>query len=165
MARSPVTFVAMLLLAVALPAAAAGTATVTFVHPEQFTDAGYARENPTEWDLAALQRELEKHCQTLAVRYLADGEALAIEVLDVDLAGRFQPAARVHDVRIVRDVDWPRMRLRYTLSRDGVADPSVEERVSDQSFLMSMNAYSSGDRLRYEKVMLDDWFRQRFGKR
>ena len=165
MTRSPVTFAAILLLAAALPAAAAGTATVTFVAPEKFTDAGYTRENPTERDLAALHRDLEKHFQQLAKRYLADGEALAIEVLDVDLAGRFQPSARLDDIRIVRDIDWPRIRLRYTLTRNGVADPSVEERVSDQSFQMSGNPYSSGDKLRFEKVMLDDWFLQRFGKK
>jgi hypothetical protein len=153
------------LLAVVLPAAAAGTATVTFTDPDKYTDAGYSRENPSERELAALERDLEQHVQALAKRYLADGESLAIEVLDIDLAGRFQPAARLNDVRIVRDVDWPRFRLRYTLSRNGVADPSVEERVSDQSFLMSINPYFSGDRLRYEKAMLDDWFRQRFGKR
>ena len=156
---------AALMLAVAVPAAAAGTATLTFVAPETFTDAGYSREYPTERDLAALQRDLDQHVQRLAQRYLADGESLGIEVLDVDLAGRYQPSARLADVRIVRDVDWPRMRVRYTLSRHGVADPSVEERVSDQSFLMSINSYSSGDRLRYEKAMLDDWFRERFGKR
>ena len=165
MPRPPMTLAAMLLLAAALPAFAGGTATVTFVAPEAFTDAGYARERPTERDLAALQRDLEAHFQKLAGRYLADGEMLVIEVLDVDLAGRFEPAARLHDVRIVRDIDWPRMRLRYTLSRVGLADPSVEERVSDRSFLMSINPYGSGDRLRYEKGMLDDWFRQRFGKR
>lgn len=165
MTRSPATFVALWLLAAALPASAAGTATVTFVNPEKYTDAGYSRETPTARDLTALQRDLEKHFQKLAERHLADGETLAIEVLDVDLAGRFQPSARLDDVRIVRDIDWPRVRLRYTLSRNGVADPSVEERVSDQSFLMSINPYSSGDRLRYEKVMLDDWFLQRFGKK
>ncbi|ARN21111.1 DUF3016 domain-containing protein [Piscinibacter gummiphilus] len=165
MTRSPVTIVALWLLAVARSATAAGTANVTFVNPEKFTDAGYSRETPTERDLAALQRDLERHVQKLAERDLADGETLAVEVLDVDLAGRFQPSARIDDVRIVRDIDWPRVRLRYTLSRNGVADPSVEERVSDQSFLMSINPYSSGDRLRYEKAMLDDWFRQRFGRR
>lgn len=165
MIRSPAPLAATLLLAVALPVAAAGTASVTFFDPEKFTDAGYSRDNPTERDLAALQRELEKHVQKLAERHLADGEALAVEILDVDLAGRFEPAARLHDVCIVRDIDWPRFRLRYTLSRSGVADPSVEERVSDPSFLMSINSYSSGDRLRYEKALLDDWFRQRFGRR
>jgi len=157
--------VAAWLLAAALPAAAAGTATVTFTDPDRYTDAGFSREHPSGRELGALRRDLEKHFQELAKRYLADGESVAIEVLDIDLAGRFEPAARIHDVRIVRDIDWPRFRLRYTLSRDGVADPSVEERVSDRSFLMSINAYGGGDRLRYEKGMLDDWFRQRFGPR
>lgn len=165
MIRLPVTLAATLLLAAASPATAGGTATVTFVEPEKFTDAGYSRDNPTARDLAALQRDLEKHVQKLAERQLADGEMLAVEILDVDLAGRFEPFARIQDVRIVRDIDWPRFRLRYTLSRNGVADPAVEERVSDPSFLMSINSYSSGDRLRYEKALLDDWFRQRFGRR
>jgi hypothetical protein len=32
-------------------------------------------------------------------------------------------------------------------------------------FLRASNRYSSSDRLRYEKAMLDDWFERRFGKR
>ena len=165
MTRVCLTLSTLVLLAAAGPAAAAGTATVTFVDPDRFTDAGQSRENPSERDLAVLRTELEKHVEALAARYLGDGESLDIEVLDIDLAGRFQPSARLNDVRIVRDIDWPRLRLRSTLSRDGVAQRPVEERLSAPSFMMSINRYSSGDRLRYEKDMLDDWCRQRFGKR
>lgn len=154
-----------LLLAVAVPVAAAGTATVAFVDPDRFTDAGQSRENPSERDLAVLRAELEKHVQELAARYLRDGESVDIEVLDIDLAGRFQPSARLADVRIVRDIDWPRFRVRSTLTRDGVAQPPVEERLSSPSFLMSINRYGNGDRLRYEKAMLDDWCRERFATR
>jgi hypothetical protein len=163
MATSFVTLGASLLQAMAL-SAAAGPLAVTFIHPENYTDAGYSRDSPSERERAVVQRDIEHHLQSLAARHLTEGDSLAIEVLDVDLAGRFEPFAARDDLRIVRDITWPRMTLRYTLTRNGAAQAPVEERLSDRSFLMSINRYPSGDRLRYEKAMLDDWFARRFGK-
>jgi hypothetical protein len=42
---------------------------------------------------------------------------------------------------------------------------SAEELVSDMHYLMTSNRYMTGDRLRYEKAMLDDWFDRRFVRR
>ena len=42
---------------------------------------------------------------------------------------------------------------------------SAEEHLSEMSFLTSSNRYASGDRLRYENAMLDDWFEKRIQKR
>ena len=52
------------------------------------------------------------------------------------------------------------------LSHSVAARPvaSGEEWVSDKSYLMGIGARYSNDSLVYEKTMLNDWFRNRFGK-
>jgi hypothetical protein len=148
----------------AMPAFA-GELSVEFVAPEKYTDAGYSRSFASEKDRAQVQRDVQAHLQRLAQRHLAEGESLRIEVLDIDLAGHFEPwrSASAGDVRIVRDVTWPRMQLRYALTRGGQVVAQGEERVSDMNFLVGGNRYSDSDRLRYEKAMLDGWFERRFG--
>lgn len=140
--------------------AASPNLTVTFIQPETYADAGYSRSFASDKDRAEVQRDIEQHLQRLAERGLPAGESLKIEVLDIDLAGRFEPFSfrTGSDVRIVRDITWPRMKLRYMLTRGGEVVVSKEEQLADLNYLMSINRYSSSDRLRYEKSMLDDWF-------
>ena len=154
------------LIALAVPATAANVS-VAFVHPEKYADAGYSHSFASERDRAEVQRDIEQHLQRLAERGLPASDALKIEVLDIDLAGHFEPFRFRNgpDVRIVRDITLPRIKLRYTLTRRDQLVASAEENLSDMNFLMSANRYSSGDRLRYEKAMLDDWFEKRITKR
>ena len=147
-------------------AASAATVSVTFVHPDRFTDAGHSRGRPTERDLAELQQEMQQHLQRLADRKLAASDTLDVEVLDVDLAGDFEAnrLTRFADARVVRDIASPRITLRYTGKLGGRIVTGPEEQLSDLNFLWGHNRYSSGDRLRYEKPMLDAWFEKRFAK-
>ena len=133
--------------------ASAVTVSVTFVQPETF-------------ELAALQKDLQQHLELLADRKLAASDSLQVEVLDIDLAGDFQPLrwASFSDVRVVRDIASPRMTLRYTAKLGDRVVTGPEEQLSNMNFLSSHNHYSSGDRLRYEKPMLDTWFAKQFGK-
>lgn len=153
-------------LLVAAGVASAATVSVTFVEPEKFTDAGHSRGRATERDLAELQQEMQQHLQRLADRKLAASDTLQVEVLDVDLAGDFEMnrLTRFSDVRVVRDIASPRITLRYTLKLGDRVVNGAEEQLSDLNFLHGFNHYSSGDRLRYEKPMLDKWFEKRFAK-
>ena len=145
----------------------AATVSVTLVHPETFTDAGRSRGRATERELAVLQQDLQQHLQRLADRKLAASDALQVEVLDIDLAGdvEFNRLTRFSDVRVVRDIASPRIKLRYTVKLGDQVVTGSEEELSDMNFLWSHNHYSSGDRLRYEKPLLDKWFEMRFAKR
>ena len=163
--RFPIITLATLSLALLAQYAWAATdLSVTFVNPEKYTDASYSSMFANASDRADVQRDIEQHLQTLGERYLAPGDALKIDVLDIDLAGRVEPLrSRVgNDVRVIRDIAWPRMTVRYTLTRGGQTAASREESLSDLNFLSSFNRYSSGDHLRYEKAMLDRWFAERF---
>lgn len=136
---------------------AAGTVSVSFVKPENFTD---ARDSfmSTEGHLKALKR----HFEAAAAPYVADGQTLKIEVLDVDLAGEIKRGSRT-DLRVLRGrADWPRIQLRYSLEASGQAVRNGEARVQDMAYLDRFAGVPVDTTLRYERRMLDEWFKAEF---
>lgn len=147
------------LVLVAAPALA-GTVEVKFSDAERYADAGNTR-----WDESNNLKVLSAHLQQLGARQLPDGQKLSVEVLDVDLAGE-KRWRRGNEVRIIRgQADWPRITLRYTLQdADGKTLRQTQETVSDMSYRDHVEL-GDNDPLRYEKRMLDDWFRKTFATR
>ena len=164
--RTPFLLFGATVLALALPASAASLS-VTFVQPERYADAGYSSAFANERDRAEVQREIAQHLQSLAERGLPASATLKIEVLDIDLAGEFEPLrfGNGFDVRVLRDITWPRITLHYTLTDPALPVASADVQLSNMSYLSSINRYGSGDRLRYEKAMLDEWFNKRIIQR
>ena len=137
----------------------AGTVNVVFVQPEHFTDIG---KWPRDRSAAENESEISRHLEQLAARTLPAAQSLSVEVLDVDLAGRLEPQRRSGDqIRVMRGVTWPSIRLRYTLQQGGQVIAQGEETVADMNYLDPTNSYPEGDALRYEKRMLDRWFHER----
>ena len=84
---------------------------VSFVHPEQFTDAALQGGYGLKAEQPALS-EIARYLESLGTRYLGTRQTLAIDVMNVDLAGKFEPwRAKAYDVRIMRDVYPPRIML------------------------------------------------------
>ena len=139
-------------------AAWAGTE-VHFSKPDQFTDVPF---DPHERD--DVLKELTRHFEKLGTA-LPPGQTLKIDVTDVDLAGRENPSLRAgQDIRVMNGrVDWPRMRLHYVLEQDGKVISSGNAALSDMSYLSRINPYFSTEKLRYEKLMIDDWYADTFG--
>lgn len=140
----------------------AGNVDVAFLHPERFSDAG----DPG----ASRDRNLgmiSQHLQRLGERHLAPGQTLAVEVLNVDLAGETRPSRRGSLVRVLNGgADWPRVELRYSLTANGQVLRSGEESVTDMNYLQHVAGYpSSGSALPYERRMLESWFKARFGEK
>lgn len=135
---------------------------VSFDHPDQFTDAGLHGGQAAR-SRAETLRAVTDILQTLGDRYLQPGQVLKIDVRDIDLAGRYEPWRPIGaDVRVMRPVDWPRIKLRYTLEQNGQVARSAEAVVSDRDYLERPNLQRSDESLPYERVMLDDWFRKTF---
>lgn len=149
------TALAALLLAVA--AGASAGATVTFVQPDKFSDVPFA-----SWERERVLKDLQLHFDKLATR-LPAGQELNVEVTDIDLAGETWPARfRGQDIRVMKGgADWPRISLRYTITQGGQVVKSGQENLADMSYLQNMTRYGGDDTLRYEKRMLDTWFRER----
>jgi hypothetical protein len=153
-------WIAAALLLAAASAASAGTVTVKYQEPDRFSDVPSWEQDRTQ-----LLKELSAHFQRLG-KQLPANQQLNVTVTDLDLAGRVEPRRRrlSDDIRILRGgADWPTMNLRYTLEQDGKVIASGEEHLKNMSYLDRMNSYPSGDTLRYEKPMIDDWFKSTFG--
>jgi len=145
------------LLYVALLFSAAGAraeVSVKFDHPEEY------------FDMPVLERDrllkgLTDHFKRLG-EHLPAGQDLRIEVTDLHLAGRTHPGSRLGgEVRFMHGgADWPSMHLRYTVEANGQALKNGEEDLSNMDYLQRMNNYPNEDNLRYEKQMLDDWYRR-----
>ena len=142
--------------AVLFAGAANGSVTVKFTDPDKYGDMPFATSDKQD-----VMADLQKHFEKLAAT-LPAGQDLKIEVLDIDLAGRVEPGTRAtRDLRILRgSADWPIIRIRYSLEAQGKILKSGEERVADQNYMMGFNHYNSGESLRYEKQMLDRWFKK-----
>jgi Mrp family chromosome partitioning ATPase len=136
-------------------AASAGPATVTFADAEHFAD--MPREESKRQEILA---DLSDHFGKLAAK-LPAGQTMSVEVLDLDLAGRSWPGIwGTRELRVLEGgADWPHIKFRYSIMQDGKVVKSGEETVQNMDYLWRLNRYSSGDTLRYEKQMLDNWFR------
>lgn len=138
-----------------LPARADAGVSVKFVGADRYSDA----EAGSSGSRAETLNALRQYFSTLGARYLRQGQDLAIEVLDIDLAGERLPRG-YSNTRVVTGTTPPRINLRYTLRERGRVVRRHEETLSNLSFLMG-SAARSGDRFAYEKDVLANWFRTR----
>ncbi len=147
--------------AMLMPASSFAGVNVRFVNPEGFTDAG---SNGFRSADAGTLTEIRAYLQRLGGKFLAPGQNLTIDILDIDRAGMEEPwrGGSMGDVRIMRGVTPPRIKLRYVLNEKGRRARSGEETLTDINYQMNPSARFGGDRLVYEKALLDDWFRRMF---
>lgn len=134
---------------------------IRFVDPAAYTDAGLYAPGPVGPDapvLAAMRQVFER-----AGRRLPPGQDLAVEVLDIDLAGYFPPGQMPPYTRLLLPTTWPAIRLRYTLTQDGRVIGRGEETLTDQIYQRRAGAVRSTAPLRFEEPMVIDWFAVRFG--
>ena len=155
-------FLLACLTAAAATPVVAGVAELSFVDSARFADTG-----STPWERQANLNTLTSHLQVLAKHHLGANQVLKIEVLNVDLAGEPQPSRRAgRDLRIVRGkADWPRIQLRYTLEAAGKPLLSGEETVADMDYSHGLQSDRYTEPLRYEKRMLEHWFKTRLIER
>jgi hypothetical protein len=134
---------------------------VSFHHPEAYADAGLQRDSAVKPTLGAIER----HLQFLGDRYLPADHVLKVEILDIDLAGRFEPGRpAAADVRIMTEANWPRIQLRYSVEDDGRVVARGEDTIRDLNYLDHRQGAVAYSELRYEKAMLDEWFLTRLSR-
>jgi hypothetical protein len=97
----------------------AGTVNVSFIDPENLTDASLQGGYGMRAEQGTLD-EIGRFFESLGSRYLKSGQVLTLDVLNVDLAGRIEWWRRnFYDTRILRDVYPPRFKLNYQLAEAG----------------------------------------------
>jgi hypothetical protein len=140
------------LLALAAGAASADV-TVNYIQPEHFSDLPFS-----QWERDEVLKDLTEHFASLGAK-LPPGQNLRIDVQDIDLAGRMHPGRGARDLRVIRNgAEWPRMDLHYTIESNGQVLRSGDAQLRDMNFMDHISRYADGDRLRYERRMIDDWF-------
>ena len=146
------------LIALAAAAAQAGKAEVNFVEPRSYRDSGRSAV-----EAERIRAELTGHLARLAEHGLSADRVLAIDVLDIDLAGEPRLATAHDDQRVLRGrADWPRIELRYALWSGKQVLASGQEVVQDMAYMDHSLAPALTEPLVYEKRMLTRWFAERF---
>jgi hypothetical protein len=138
--------------------------TVALEGAERFTDFGL-RCSGDPRAVEALRAELVQFLTAAAAPYVPAATSLAITVTDVDMAGEFEAwrGPRFCDVRVMREIYAPRIRLTFRLADDtGRAIREGSRDLRDATYLTGAAVLGS-DPLRYEKALLRDWLRKEFG--
>ena len=136
-------------------AASAGV-TVKYIESDKFADLPFA-----PWEREQVLKDLSDHFTKLGGQ-LPEGQDLAIEVLDVDLAGNEYPNLRGgRELRVLKGMaDWPIINLRYALTQNGQVLKGGDARLADMNYMQRINRLSDSDSLRAEKRMIDEWFNE-----
>ncbi|CAN7592833.1 DUF3016 domain-containing protein [Massilia sp. LjRoot122] len=139
--------------------AASAAVTVNYVNMDQFADLP-----STDWEREEVLKGLADYIKKLGAD-LPAGQDLTINIYNVDLAGREYPGNRASgDMRVLEGKsDWPLIELQYSLSANGQVIDSGTAQINDVSYMNRMMKRSQEtDRLRYEKRMLQAWFKKTF---
>jgi hypothetical protein len=102
------------------------------------------------------------YLRLLGTRYLRPKDNLDIVVLEYTHPGFDVPNRS--QARVLNSNTPPRIKLRYRLERSHAVIASGEETLSD-AYSMGMahpDTAVSVDKFKYEKSILDDWFRRNF---
>lgn len=137
---------------------------VQWVNPKKFTDIRPSNESRARFRQHVFG-QLEDHFEELSME-LPQGQSLEIQVTNLDLAGRVETGAFVgfssgiDDIRIMRNIDIPRIEFNYKLvGENGDVIKNETVKLKDMSYLFHANhAFVSREAFGYEKRMLTDWF-------
>lgn len=137
--------------------------TVTFVHPERFTDVKDMAFG-SERGAADLLGDLRRYLEVEGERYVPTRWTLEVRVTDVDLAGEIEPwrGPQFDRVRIVREVYPPRIDLEFRLADANGGVFMEGKRVLRDPLYLTRASLGDSDRLRYEKQLLGDWLPREF---
>jgi len=140
-----------------LPAAAA--VEVGFLPADRYVDIGDGVD--ARWAM----KEIQDHLVKLGDRYLQPGSRLSVDVLEVDLAGNLQIVDGPEGwVRVLNGkADAPVLRLRHVLRVSEGVRGQGEDTLTDLMYLDHSDGHNSYVPLYHEKVLLERWFRTRFG--
>ncbi len=131
---------------------------VKFIQPEKFSD---IKDNNGFRDTAVL-KDLEAYLVAQAEKRLP-GRDVRINVTDVNLAGEVEPVGRSTQwLRVMRSVTLPFMEMNYEVLEGGKVVQQGQVKLRDMNYQNGFNMHSSSDPLRYEKRMIDNWFKEQF---
>ena len=163
MNASRLKFLLPLAITLAVPGVHAAQVEVNWNEPESFTDVQPTNTTRHRFQESVLS-DLEAHFRKAGESLPAD-QTLVVNVTDVDLAGYveyFHPGYPF-GIRVVRDIDFPRISLSYELKgADGVLISTGSDNLRDMDFRFPTFVTRYQQPLDYEKRMIDRWVREKF---
>jgi len=135
--------------------------------PDKYRDVRPSNESRKRFREATFEH-INEYMNELSLA-LPDNQKLLMRVSDLDLAGQVWPTSHLglgygaSDVRIVKSIDIPRINFSYELlNESGEVLQQAEVKLKDMSFLNRSHRFFKNESLRYEKSMLQRWFKQEF---
>ena len=136
--------------------------------PEKYRDVRPSNESRKRFRDATFTH-INEYMNKLALA-LPENYKLLMKVSDLDLAGQVWPASylglghNMSDIRIVKNIDIPRITFSYQLlDESGEVVQQAAVKLKDMSFFDRSNRFFKSESLRYEKNMLQRWFKKEFG--
>ena len=147
----------------ALPAE--GPVDVSWRDPESFSEIRYSH-NPNESRRGNWLEDLAEYTRKRAQARLPAGERLAVEFVDIDRAGDFEPwrGITLQDTRFIREIYPPRIVLNIKRTDAGGAVVAEGERKLLDAMFMGSVIHSDTDTLRFEKQLIDRWLARELPK-
>ena len=139
-----------------------GPVSVHWNDPATFAELRFS-QNRYDTERGSWLTDLAEYLRTRAEAQLPAGERLELNIVDVDLAGEYEPwhGLQSQDTRIVRDIYPPRMTLQVRhFDASGALVSEGERKISDPAFLTGASPINNSDPLRFEKRMIDSWLRR-----
>lgn len=144
-----------------------GPVNVRWQDPAKFSEIRYSH-NASESRRGNWVEALASHVRKYATPRLPAGERLDVEILDVELAGDYEPwrGIQFQDTRIVREIYPPRITLSFTRTgANGEVIAQGERKLVDHGFMMGANTSGLGSEpLRFEKTLLERWLARELPK-
>lgn len=134
--------------------------TIIWHEPDNYRDVEATNGIDSKY-LTRVLTDFEKFFHKELVNYLKPKQSIKVTVFDIDLAGDIRPMLiQGSDVRLVSSMYPPMMDLEYqVLGHDGSIIKKSRKRLKDLAFNFS-SSISSNTALRYEKAMLQRWFKK-----
>ena len=133
---------------------------MTWLNPEKFSDIRPATGSRKAYQ-ERVMKAFDKILGELAEK-LPPGYSMEISVKDLDLAGDVNPMYRIDntDIRVIKDIYFPRIKLDYVLF-DQNKQPIHQEtdvKIKDMGFMTSNHIGLQNREFAYEHAMLKKWF-------
>ena len=134
---------------------------INWQDPDKYTDIRPTNETKDAFRqrlFEALDEVFLDNAKALPENYL-----LEINVTNLDLAGdtNVLHPNNGHDIRLVKDIYWPRMSLQFSLKNDtGAVVSEGKANLSDMSFLFTHRIVTSHTGFEYEERMINNWFKE-----
>jgi len=132
---------------------------VEYDHPEKFTDIKYFSGSKKKFH-KRLFKSWDEFLTKEAGKILPENYSLKIKFTDIDLAGTYMLGG-INQNRIVRDIDYPRLKISYQLLKGSEVVKQADIILKDMNFLRhNVSQRRSYENFYHEKRLMKDWIRK-----